>query len=101
LIKGLCTAAAELALDDDAKNEAVYASVSHAFWFPDEAANEGDLIVVYTKSGKQGRKENGNGSSSHFFYWGLGVPLWNASGFAPVLLEIARWKVFFSKAGEE
>jgi hypothetical protein len=84
-----------------AKNDEVYAVVSHTFWFPDSAAKEGDLVIVYTKAGKQRRKDNEDGSSSHFFYWGLEAPLWNTSTFAPVILEIASWNAFFEKDIEE
>lgn len=78
-----------------AKDNSVYAQLSNAFWFPDQDVKPDDLVVVYTKAGKQGRKENKDGSSSHFFYWGLDEVLWDTANFAPVLLEIASWQAFF------
>lgn len=78
-----------------AKDNDVYSKITHAFWFPDQRVKADDLIVLYTKSGKQGRKENKDGSSSHFFYWSVDDVLWHTNKFAPVVLEIASWKPFF------
>jgi hypothetical protein len=73
----------------------VFADITDAFWFPDFQAKEGDLVIVYTKAGKTGKKDNKDGSTSHFVYWGKRTPLWNDDSFAPVLVEIATWEAFY------
>ncbi|PLX89517.1 MAG: hypothetical protein C0618_01030 [Desulfuromonas sp.] len=63
----------------------------HTFWFPYKAVSAGDLVVLYTKSGKQNEKELRNGKKAHFFYWGLNGPIWNKKDRAPVLLHAPEW----------
>jgi hypothetical protein len=75
---------------------AIYPEVSHAFWFPDLTAKDGDLIVIYTKEGKDSTKENSNGSTSHFFYWDISTPLWTEAGYVPILIKIETWKAYHS-----
>ena len=65
--------------------------VRHPYWFPDEDVSAGDLVVLYTKAGKQSVKHNKNGSSSHFFYRGLDKTVWNQTSDCAVVLEIASW----------
>lgn len=61
------------------------------YWFPYKAVSAGDLIVVYTKSGNQSEKELRPGRKAHFFYWGIGGPIWDKSDRAPVLLHAPEW----------
>jgi hypothetical protein len=75
------------------KDGEVYASITDAFWFPDFQAMVGDRVILYTKAGKQSKKDNEDGSTSHFLYWGKTV-LWDDTNFAPVLVEIATWEAF-------
>jgi hypothetical protein len=58
-----------------------------AYWFPDGEIKAGDLVVLYTKSGKEGKKDIGAGHTAYFFYWGLSKPLWNTSKLCLVLIE--------------
>lgn len=63
----------------------------HSLWFPDREVKENDLIVVYTKAGKDSKLENKNGTSSHFFYMGLGNSIWNKNGDCAVIMKISSW----------
>lgn len=63
----------------------------HSLWFPDREVRENDLIVVYTKAGKDSKLENKNGTSSHFFYMGLGNSIWNKNGDCAVIMKISSW----------
>ena len=67
--------------------------IRHSLWFPDTAVKRGDLVVAYTKSGKNFEKKNDNGSTSHFFYMGLGRTIWNESSDGVVLIEAKTWQV--------
>lgn len=55
-----------------------------AYWFEDQKVGKGDLIVLYTKSGKRSSKLSDRGKTSHFFYWGRQSTLW-VEGKRPVL----------------
>lgn len=72
-------------------NGIVSNKLRHAYWFPDKEVNVGDLIVVYTKSGKTNKKLNKDGSYSHFFYWGLQSTIWNEETDCAVVINIADW----------
>jgi hypothetical protein len=61
-----------------------------AYWFPDQAVKSGDLIVLYTKSGKNSKKDISNGHTAHFFYWGYKEPMWGSLRTA-VILRVAEW----------
>jgi hypothetical protein len=62
-----------------------------AFWFPNEEVKKGDVVVLYTKSGKESKKDIGDGKTAYFFYWGLTKTLWNRSTKVLVLIEAAQW----------
>ena len=68
------------------------------YWFPYKAVSSGDLVVLYTKSGKENTKELKGGRSAHFFYWGLSSSIWNRKDRAPVLLHSPEW---ISKSPDE
>lgn len=63
-----------------------------AYWFPDVRVKEGDLVVLYTKKGRQSTKQNPSGSTVHFFYWGLSNPVWKDSEKGAVLINVLDWK---------
>ncbi len=67
--------------------------VRHSYWFPDKKVKTGDLVVLYTKSGTDDEKASKDGSTSHFFYWGLDKTIWNNEGDCAVLLEAKNWSV--------
>ena len=63
----------------------------HSFWFPDKRIAAGDTVVLYTKRGRANEKKNSSGATSHFFYWGLDVTVWNEGGDCAVLLHVPEW----------
>jgi hypothetical protein len=65
-------------------------NVPWAFWFWSKTVGPGDFVVVYSKSGTTSEKKNSDGTTSHFFYWGLSNPIWTA-GRRPVIVETSTW----------
>ncbi|TDY16939.1 hypothetical protein B0G81_8084 [Paraburkholderia sp. BL6665CI2N2] len=62
-----------------------------AFWFPDKPIKVGDRVVLYTKKGVRSEKKLDDGTTVHFFYWGLDAPLWNDDKNIAVLVQSAEW----------
>lgn len=81
--------------DDQVSNR-----LRHTFWFPDQVVNAGDFIVVHTRKGRSNRTANKSGTTTHNFYWGLDVTVWNEDGDAAVLLEIGEWAAYRIAATE-
>lgn len=75
--------------------------VRHPYWFPDKEVKAGDLVVVYTKSGRQSQKVNDNGTTSHFLYRGLDRTIWNQARDCAVVLEISDWKTKGYESGQQ
>jgi hypothetical protein len=67
-------------------------STGESFWFPDEDVEAGDVVVVYTKSGKDRTRKLKNGRAIRFFYWKKPELVWNEKGFCAVLLEAPLWQ---------
>lgn len=65
--------------------------VRHPYWFPDKKVKTGDIVVLYTKDGRETEKKNKDGSSSHFFYRGMDSTVWNQDGDCAVVLHINNW----------
>lgn len=63
----------------------------NAFWFPYGSVSAGDLVVLYTKSGKEGAKELKGSRMAYFFYWGLSVAIWRGKDRSPVLFYAPEW----------
>src|ERR1043165_3716711 len=57
----------------------------HPYWFPDQKAKKGDVVVVYDKKGTN-TKEERNGCTIYFYFWGLNSSVWNDDGDCAVLL---------------
>ncbi len=72
-------------------DESVLSNVYHAFWPPYRKVKEGDIVVIYTRSGQDNKKKLGSGSHAHFYYWGLSKPIWNNKDRAPVLMHSPNW----------
>jgi hypothetical protein len=88
--------------DDDMTSYAVFAAFSgdmgalsgnipNAYWFQAWQVKRGDFVVLYTKVGTESQKKNANGTTSHFFYWGLSFPLWTTGKIA-ALVETPSWQ---------
>lgn len=48
-----------------------YNRSKYSYWFLPENLKINDKIVLYTKKGDNAIKQNPDGSSTYFFYWGL------------------------------
>lgn len=64
------------------------------FWFPDKKIDEGDYVVLYTKSGNDSEKRLESGRRSHFFYWGKPSAKWGTRTMAPVLMQVESWQAY-------
>lgn len=73
------------------RNGSVTTGVRNTLWFPDKRVAKGDLVIVYTKSGRNTERRSDNGSMHHFFYWGLTEAIWNTSDNASVILHAPDW----------
>jgi hypothetical protein len=78
----------------------VTTGVLDVFWFPDKAVEAGDLVVLYSKRGRQSEKKLDNGSTVHFFYWGVEDPAWAQEGVAAVLLHVDEWRSHLPRESE-
>lgn len=63
----------------------------NVYWFPDKPVRAGDLVVLYTRSGEQSQVSNKNGTTTHFFYWGLGGTIWNNPNDSAAILKVEQW----------
>ena len=61
------------------------------FWFSYKSVSTGDLVVLYTKPGKENQIELKCGKVAHFFYWGLDSAIWNIKNRSPVVLYAPEW----------
>lgn len=76
----------------DSVDGVVANGVAATFWFPDTKACKGDLVILYTKSGRQHSKPLENGHEAHFFYWGMSDSAWDDDSAAAVLIHVAEWE---------
>lgn len=63
----------------------------HTFWIPDQEVEKDDLVVIYTKEGKDSVKSNKSGNKTYFFYWGLNKTVWNVDEDAAALFLVGDW----------
>ena len=78
-------------IQSDFQGDSVTTFTHHAYWFPYKEVKAGDIVVLYTKSGRVNEKALPDGRRVHFFYWGLDGPIWAAEDRAPVLLHAPEW----------
>jgi len=64
----------------------------HAYWFKPKEVRTGDYVVLYTKQGTPSNQPNQDGTTTHFFYWGLDKTVWNNTGDCAVLFEVSSWQ---------
>jgi hypothetical protein len=82
------------------RGEELSTAILDAYWFPDKSVKEGDLVILYTKSGTSSEKTSEGGKTSHFFYWGRTGSKWGSNESAPALLEIMAWESFIPDSTE-
>ena len=68
-------------------------STRDCYWFPDKVVEEGDWVVLYTKSGDDREKVQKSGATAHFFYWGKNSPKWRVKNWVPVVLQVDSWSL--------
>lgn len=61
------------------------------YWFVPQDVKAGDNVVLYTRSGQKNSQQRSDGKMNHFFFWGLGAPLWANSDSCAVVVEIKEW----------
>jgi hypothetical protein len=76
----------------DKENRPISGQIPHVYWFMNKDVKKGDIIVLYSKSGRRSEKNNDGGYTSHFFYWGRSGPIWT-KGRIPVLVETPEWTI--------
>ena len=74
------------------ENARFSAKLKNVFWFPDQELKQGDVVVLYTKTGNTNFSKNEDGSTTYFYYWGLPEPHLNDNKPCVVLFD-ASWEV--------
>ena len=69
----------------------VNTATNGCYWFPDKIVEEGDWVILYTKSGEDKEKVQRSGKTAHFFYWGKELPKWKNEKWVPVVLQVDSW----------
>src|SRR5262249_22629399 len=63
-----------------------------AFWFPGKDVRVGDNVVLYSGRGYSNEATNLDGTTNHFFYWGLPETIWGNPASAVVVLDVLDWQ---------
>lgn len=74
-------------------NDVFSNQVKATYWFPNTNAKRGDLIVLYTKAGRNGFRASPNTNTTHFFFWGLKEAAFSNNQYGVVLAEMTKWDV--------
>ncbi|MDO8545521.1 MAG: hypothetical protein Q7S40_34190 [Opitutaceae bacterium] len=70
----------------------VSSKLRHLFWLPDQKVKAGDFIWIHTKAGTVSTNANKAKTTTHHFYWGLKVSVWNDEGDCAILLHSDEWE---------
>ncbi|UST83310.1 hypothetical protein [Pseudomonas siliginis] len=70
--------------------EKITTDISETYWFPDKEISSGDLVILYTKKGRDKEKETKEGKS-HFFYWHKTKCVWSKEATTPIILNAPFW----------
>jgi hypothetical protein len=62
-----------------------------AFWFPGQPVQPGDQIILASGQGTPNSRKELNGTTTHFYYWGLPRTVWHESMNCAVVLEVSSW----------
>ncbi|HFK4065599.1 TPA: hypothetical protein ACG1UU_003023 [Kluyvera ascorbata] len=52
--------------------------------------NKGDIVILYTKKGKNRVDNLTDGSKAYSIYWGLSETIWNKDGDEAILIKVAE-----------
>lgn len=63
-----------------------------AFWFPSKDVKIGDNVVLYSGPGTPSDARNLDGTTNHFFYWGLKETIWGSPTSAAVVFDVLDWQ---------
>ncbi|USD24644.1 hypothetical protein [Flagellimonas marinaquae] len=74
-----------------------YNKAKSAYWFAPKKVKAGDKIVVYTKNGTNSSKENSDGTTIYWIYWGLEEPIFTDDKYGIVLVKIDDWELSKNK----
>lgn len=69
-------------------DQTISTNLKNIMWLEDQPIKVGDLVVIYTKSGTNGKILNSDGSTSYFFYWSLSAPIGKDNNLGVVLFEV-------------
>jgi hypothetical protein len=64
----------------------------HMLWFQYEPIAKGDIVVVYTKTGKTTERVLSTGKTAHFFYLDLKSAIWDDPSKGAIVLHTPSWK---------
>ncbi|WOS41909.1 hypothetical protein [Xanthomonas rydalmerensis] len=64
----------------------------HLYWFNNLAVKKGDWIQLMTKDGRNASMVNKYQTTTHVFFWKLGVAVWNKAGDAALIFDVVDWK---------
>jgi hypothetical protein len=65
---------------------------AHTYWFGPKIVSSGDNVVLGTYKGTYNSKQNTDGTTTHYYYWGNENTIWNNEGDCAVLFEISSWE---------
>ncbi|AWV98249.1 hypothetical protein [Arcticibacterium luteifluviistationis] len=74
-----------------------YNRAKSAYWFAPKIVKAGDKIVVYSKSGTDNSKENPDGTTTYWIYWGLDEPIFTDEKYGIVLVQVYDWELSKNK----
>lgn len=93
-VESACDIGEFVLLQTGFKDGSVNTGIYETFWFPDKSVRPGDYVVVYTKKGTRSEKPSATGATSHFYYMGKQLPIWNQEGRSAVLMHAPEWESF-------
>jgi hypothetical protein len=79
------------------EQESIEARARNGYWFGSVDVDAGDLVVVYTKEGRESRRPGKAGGTVRFFYRGLTKAQYSDASSCAVLFELQDWQA--SKRG--
>lgn len=92
--KEACNLKGYIIFDETFKNDGSASNKHrHVFIFPSWEVKKGELILVFTRPGKDKRSAVGDIPVSNF-YWGLKSPVWNEEGDNVHLIKVASTITF-------